>query len=51
MPQPRNQRDNQKSYIEEGQTIQWSKEKRIKGLAMIYKTLHRKLKTNKHEPH
>ena len=30
------------------QTIQWPKEK---GQTPIYKTLHRKLKTDQHEPH
>jgi thiamine kinase-like enzyme len=36
-------------YIEEGQTTQriWSKQK---GPAMIYNTLHRKIKIEQHEP-
>jgi len=34
----------------EGQTIQWQKENRTKGQTMIEKTLHRKLKTEQHEP-
>jgi len=33
-------------YIEERQTIQWPKEQ-----AMIYKTLHRKLKSEQHKHH
>jgi hypothetical protein len=37
---------NQKPYVEEGQTTQWTKEK---GQTMIYKTLHRKLKSEQHE--
>jgi hypothetical protein len=32
----------------EGQTTQWPKEK---GKTTIYKTLHRKLKIEQHEPH
>jgi predicted component of viral defense system (DUF524 family) len=32
-------------------TIQWKKEKRTKGQTMIYKTLHRKLKIEKRDPH
>jgi len=34
--------------MEEGQTTQWPKGK---GQTMIYKTLHRKLKIEQHEPH
>ena len=37
--------------IEDGQTKQWSQEKRTKGQKTIYKTLHRKLKIEQHEPH
>jgi hypothetical protein len=43
----RYQRDIQKTQIEEGQIIQWPKEK---GQTTIYKTLNRKLKIGKHEP-
>jgi hypothetical protein len=32
-------------------TMQWPKEKRTKGQTTIYKTLHRKLKIEKHEHH
>jgi len=39
---------NQKLPIEEGQTIQWQKEKEQ---TMIYKTLHRKLKMEQDKPH
>jgi len=38
---------NQNLYIE-GQTTQWTKEK---GQTTIYKTLHKKLKIEYHEPH
>jgi len=34
--------------MEEGRTIQWPKDK---GQTTIYKTLHRKLKIEQHEPH
>lgn len=37
-----------KSYIEEGQRVQWLKEK---GQKMIYKTLYIKLKIEQNEPH
>jgi len=38
--------------FEEGQTIQWSKEKEQKDRQiMIYKTLYRKLKIGQYEPH
>jgi hypothetical protein len=38
---------------DKGQTIQWLKErgKKTKGQTAIYKTLHRKLKIEQHEPH
>ena len=39
---------NHKSLIEEGQTIQWPKEK---VQTMIYKTLHSKLKFEQHKHH
>jgi hypothetical protein len=35
----------------EGQTRQWPKEKQRKGQITMYKTLHRKLKIEQHEPH
>ena len=44
----RYQRGNQKPKIEEGQTIQWTKEK---GQTMMQKTLHRKLTIEQHEPY
>ena len=40
----RYQNVNQKTYIDEEQTTQWTKEKGTKGQSMMYKTLHRKLK-------
>jgi len=43
----RHQRCNQKPYIE-NKTIQWPKEK---GQIIIYKILHRKLKTEQPEPY
>jgi hypothetical protein len=36
------------NQMEEGQTTQWTKDKRTN---MIYKTLHRKRKIEQHEPH
>ena len=36
---------NQKSYIEEGQAMQWTTENMTKRQAMIESILHRKLKT------
>ena len=45
----RYQRGNQNPYIEEGQDN--TMEKRTKGQTMIYKTLHKKLKIEKREPH
>jgi hypothetical protein len=35
----------------EGDTLQLPKEKSIKRQTMIYKTLHRKLEIEQHEPH
>ena len=40
-----------KMVIEEGQTTQRPKEKGPYGQTTIYKTLHRKLKIEQHEPH
>ena len=40
----RYQNVDQKTYINEGQKTQWTKEKGTKGQSMMYKTLHRKLK-------
>jgi len=40
------ERVNQKPEIDEGQTIPWPKEQ-----TRNYKTLHRKLKIEQHEPH
>jgi hypothetical protein len=42
------QRGNQNPYIEDGLTTQLPKEK---GQTLNYKTLHRKLKIEQHEPH
>jgi hypothetical protein len=40
----------QRLYIREGQIMQWEKKKE-KRQAMIFKTLHRKLKIEHHDPH
>jgi len=39
---------NQNQEIKEGHTTQWPQEK---GQTTFYKTLHKKLKIEKHEPH
>jgi hypothetical protein len=39
----RYQRGNQKTYIKDGQTMKWPKEKRTKRQTVTYKTLHRNL--------
>jgi len=43
--------DNQNPYIEEEQTIQWSKEKEQRETTNDVQTLHRKLKIQQYELH
>jgi len=40
----------QRTYVEEGPITQWAKEKSTEGQTTIYKTLHRKLQIEQHEP-
>jgi len=47
----RYQRGNPKTYIKDGQTMKWPKEKRAKRQTVTYKTLHRNLEIEEHEPH